>query len=132
MKAIPESTKRPESELCHKLEEPCRIRGFSRRSPDGQTLNSLLRQKKGAIYVDVKNKLVIIVTADVCSPTSAVQPDMESLENMKVTIVDIARRLSLSDSTVSRVLNNRENRFISEATKKKVLAAAQEMGFRPN
>lgn len=51
---------------------------------------------------------------------------------MTVTIVDIAHRLGLSDSTVSRVLNNRENRFISEATKKKVLAAAREMGYRPN
>lgn len=51
---------------------------------------------------------------------------------MSVTIVDIARRLGLSDSTVSRVLNGRADRFISEATRERVLAASAEMGYRPN
>lgn len=51
---------------------------------------------------------------------------------MGVTIVDIARQLGLSDSTVSRVLNRRADRFISDATRKKVLDAAARMGYRPN
>jgi LacI family transcriptional regulator len=51
---------------------------------------------------------------------------------MQVTIVDIAKRLSLSHTTVSRVLNSRTDRFISESTRAKVLAAARQMGYRPN
>jgi len=48
------------------------------------------------------------------------------------TIVDIAKRLGLSDSTVSRSLNHRPDPFISEATRERVLAAAAELGYRPN
>jgi LacI family transcriptional regulator len=51
---------------------------------------------------------------------------------MQVTIVDIAKRLNISHTTVSRVLNNRQNRFISESTRKRVLEISQEMGYRPN
>ncbi len=51
---------------------------------------------------------------------------------MGVTIVDIAKRLGISDSTVSRVLNKKKDNFISDATRKKVLTAAEEMGYRPN
>jgi len=51
---------------------------------------------------------------------------------MGVTIVDIAKRLGISDSTVSRVLNNKKDTFISDATRNKVIAAAREMGYRPN
>jgi LacI family transcriptional regulator len=51
---------------------------------------------------------------------------------MGVTIVDIAKRLGISDSTVSRVLNKKKDAFISQATREKVLAAAAEMGYRPN
>jgi LacI family transcriptional regulator len=51
---------------------------------------------------------------------------------MRVTIQDIAVRLQLSPATVSRVLNRREDSFISEATRQRVLNAAAEMGYRPN
>jgi LacI family transcriptional regulator len=51
---------------------------------------------------------------------------------MNITIVDIAKELGLSDSTVSRVLNSRKDNYISEGTRKKVLAAAAQMGYRPN
>ncbi len=51
---------------------------------------------------------------------------------MSITIIDIARRLGISDSTVSRVLNGRQSHLISEGTRKKVLSAAVEMGYRPN
>lgn len=47
-----------------------------------------------------------------------------------VTIKDIAARLSLSVSTVSRALSGDNN--ISEDTRAKVLSAAEEMGYRPN
>jgi LacI family transcriptional regulator len=51
---------------------------------------------------------------------------------MSITIIDIAKRLGLSDSTVSRVLNSRRSHLISEKTREKVLAAAEDMGYRPN
>jgi LacI family transcriptional regulator len=51
---------------------------------------------------------------------------------MRVTLRDVARRLNLSDATVSRVLNGRDDPFISEATRQRVKAAAEEMGYRPS
>jgi LacI family transcriptional regulator len=51
---------------------------------------------------------------------------------MAVTIHDIATRLHLSNSTVSRVLNNKGHDFISAGTRQRVLAAARDMGYRPN
>lgn len=48
----------------------------------------------------------------------------------RVTIKDIARRLMLSTSTVSRALIDDKN--IRRETKEKILAAAQEMGYKPN
>lgn len=48
----------------------------------------------------------------------------------KTTIHDIARKLNTTASTVSRALNN--NPRISEATRKAVLAAAEELNYRPN
>ncbi len=50
---------------------------------------------------------------------------------MKVTITDIAQAAGLSPATVSLVLNNRPSR-ISESTKNKIKALAQEMGYRPS
>jgi len=47
-----------------------------------------------------------------------------------VTIKDIARYLSISVSTVSRALVNDKN--IRKETKEKVLAAAKELGYKPN
>lgn len=51
---------------------------------------------------------------------------------MRVTIKDIAVRSNLSHTTVSRVLNRRGDAFISEETRKRIFALAQEMGYQPN
>jgi LacI family transcriptional regulator len=48
------------------------------------------------------------------------------------TIKDIGKALNLSHTTVSRVLNARDDRFISEATRLRVQEAARQMGYRPH
>ena len=48
----------------------------------------------------------------------------------EITIHDIAKKLNISASTVSRAL--KDNPLISEATRKKIKNAAMEMGYRPN
>lgn len=48
----------------------------------------------------------------------------------KVTIHDIAEKLNITASTVSRALNNSPR--ISEVTKKAVLKAAKQMNYQPN
>jgi LacI family transcriptional regulator len=50
-----------------------------------------------------------------------------------VTLVDIAKHLGLSISTVSRVVNGKSKQYrISENTTKLVLRAVDELGYRPN
>jgi DNA-binding LacI/PurR family transcriptional regulator len=51
---------------------------------------------------------------------------------MAVTLRDIARHLGISHATVSFVLNDRTDMGITDATRQRVLAAAQELGYRPN
>jgi hypothetical protein len=51
---------------------------------------------------------------------------------MAVTLRDIAKHLGVSHATVSFVLNNRTDMGITDATRQRVLAAAQELGYRPN
>lgn len=51
---------------------------------------------------------------------------------MRTTIRDIARRLNLSHSTVSRALNSLNDPLISAATVKRVQDAARDMSYRPN
>ncbi len=51
---------------------------------------------------------------------------------MPVTAKQIAQRLGVSPSTVSRVLNGRDAGFVSEATRQRVLQTAQEMGYHPH
>jgi len=51
---------------------------------------------------------------------------------MAVTLRDIARHIGVSHATVSFVLNNRLDMGITESTRQKVLAAAQELGYKPN
>lgn len=51
---------------------------------------------------------------------------------MPVTIVDIARELNLSHTTVSSIVNGKNSLALPEATRLRVLKAAQEMGYRPN
>lgn len=56
-----------------------------------------------------------------------------SLRQGPVTMRDIARATGLSQSTVSRVLNRTPTVVpIAEATRARVLAVAQELGYRPN
>lgn len=49
-----------------------------------------------------------------------------------VTACDVAKAAGISQSTVSRVLNNKAEGFISEATRTRVLEAARELGYTPN
>jgi len=51
---------------------------------------------------------------------------------MSVTMLDIAKRLNISQATVSRVLNGKGTQFISLATRDRVARTAVELGYRPN
>lgn len=51
---------------------------------------------------------------------------------MQVTIKDIANKLGLSPTTISRVLNGRESALVSENTRQKVMLTSLEMGYTPN
>lgn len=46
------------------------------------------------------------------------------------TIIDVAARVGVSRQTVSRVINNKGE--VSDATRDRVLAAIEELGYRPN
>ncbi len=50
----------------------------------------------------------------------------------RVTAADVASAAGVSQSTVSRVLNNKDTRLISKQTIQAVRAAAAELGYRPN
>jgi DNA-binding LacI/PurR family transcriptional regulator len=50
----------------------------------------------------------------------------------RATIEILSRRLNLSKSTVSRVMNNYPNSGISESTRKRVLEACRDAGYTPN
>lgn len=62
--------------------------------------------------------------------------DLASLQGISIIMLkmsDIAQRAGVSSSTVSFVLNDRhEAARISESTRQRVLAAAEEMGYRAN
>jgi len=49
---------------------------------------------------------------------------------MPVTIRDVAKRLNLSITTVSRALDGYDD--VAEATRQRVICAAQEMGYAPS
>ncbi len=49
---------------------------------------------------------------------------------MHVTLQDVAKRAGVSTKTVSRVVNNQGE--ISEATRRRVQAAIEQLGYRPN
>ena len=51
---------------------------------------------------------------------------------MAVTGKDIARELGISQPTVSRILNGREDARVSDETRARVFEAAQRLGYRPN
>ena len=54
------------------------------------------------------------------------------LRKRAVSSSDVARKVGLSRSTVSFVLNNRQDISIPPATRRRVLRAAAELGYRPN
>jgi LacI family transcriptional regulator len=49
-----------------------------------------------------------------------------------VTLADVARRAGLSTTAASRLLNGREGTRLSDDARRRVLAAAEELGYRPN
>ncbi|MBN1155023.1 LacI family DNA-binding transcriptional regulator [candidate division KSB1 bacterium] len=52
---------------------------------------------------------------------------------MSARLIDIARKTGYSVSTVSRVLNQKPGKYpVHEKTQKQILAAAEELGYRPN
>jgi DNA-binding LacI/PurR family transcriptional regulator len=57
---------------------------------------------------------------------------MRSGASMAVTTYDIAQKLGISQSTVSRVLNGAQGHRISEKTRVRVTDTARQMGYRPN
>lgn len=50
----------------------------------------------------------------------------------RVTLADVARRAGLSTTAASRVLNGREGTRLSDDARRRVLTAAEELGYRPN
>ena len=48
------------------------------------------------------------------------------------TMTDVARLAGVSQTTVSFVLNGRDDAGISDETKERILSAVQELGYRPN
>jgi LacI family transcriptional regulator len=55
---------------------------------------------------------------------------MEPSMKKRININDVARRASVSKTTVSHVINN--TRFVEEETKQRVLQAITELGYRPS
>ena len=55
---------------------------------------------------------------------------MATSNHKDVNIYDIARILNVSTATVSRALKN--NPAVNKATRKKIVATARKMGYRPN
>ncbi|MCZ6636491.1 MAG: LacI family DNA-binding transcriptional regulator [bacterium] len=51
---------------------------------------------------------------------------------MAITLKDVAAAVGVSISTVSQVLRNAENTWISEATKERVRQTARDLGYRAN
>jgi DNA-binding LacI/PurR family transcriptional regulator len=56
----------------------------------------------------------------------------EAQSDHSVTALDVAKAAGVSQSTVSRVLNNKDGGFISTSTRNRVLKTARELGYVPN
>lgn len=52
------------------------------------------------------------------------------MKNNQATIYDIAEKVNVTPMTVSRALNNKG--YVSERTREKIYAAAEELNYRPN
>jgi LacI family transcriptional regulator len=57
---------------------------------------------------------------------------MVSGSDARPTAADVGRLAGVSPTTVSFVLNDRQDQAISAATRERVLAAVRELGYRPN
>lgn len=57
-------------------------------------------------------------------------PEIAARENTPTTIIDVAKHLGVSISTVSRALNNKPD--INQNTKEAILKAALELDYKPN
>ncbi|QOT18573.1 LacI family DNA-binding transcriptional regulator [Paenarthrobacter sp. YJN-5] len=53
-------------------------------------------------------------------------------KNRRVTAADVAKSLGISRATVGFVLNNTRGQTISEATRQRVIAEAERLGYRPH
>lgn len=53
-------------------------------------------------------------------------------KGFRVTLADVARKAGVSSATASQVLNNRPNCWASLDTRGRILAAAHDLGYRPN
>ncbi len=51
---------------------------------------------------------------------------------MAVTIRDIAEKVGVAPSTISRVLNNKADARVTEKTRRRILNTARELGYAPN
>jgi len=62
------------------------------------------------------------------------QPPTSSVERSpgRVTARDVAKRVGVSPSTVSRVLNQSRSDLISEETRQRVLQTAAQLGYTPD
>ncbi|MCS7180960.1 MAG: LacI family transcriptional regulator, partial [bacterium] len=50
----------------------------------------------------------------------------------RVTLKEISKKLNLSVSTISAILNNNPNCFASKKTREKVFKVVYELGYKPN
>ncbi|KXU87527.1 LacI family transcriptional regulator [Paraburkholderia monticola] len=54
------------------------------------------------------------------------------MSTMKITLRDLAKKLGVHPSTVSRVINPKTRHLVGEKVAAQVLAAARDLGYRPN
>lgn len=66
------------------------------------------------------------------SPSSPATPPKQRPAPARVTQADVAQRAGFSRTTVSFVLSGREDMRISALARRRILEAAEELGYRPN
>jgi DNA-binding LacI/PurR family transcriptional regulator len=59
-------------------------------------------------------------------------PERRAAPTHRVTLRDVAAIVGVDPSAVSRVVNNDPNLHVSAATRKRILATVEELGYRPN
>ncbi len=73
---------------------------------------------------------IIIILLMICKRYHILLSEIITGGNMSVTLKDIAKKLNVSVSTVSRVVNNKK--YVSPKTREKVLKALEEYNYTPN